>query len=79
MLIALTALQEKLLVDNSRTFLMAVALTHISSVSLATSGNTVEDAMGRGPLVRYASWDLPVFLGPARWDMSTLWGGKKGP
>lgn len=67
MLVALTTLQEKLLRDNSRTFLMAAALTHISSVLLATSGDTAEDATGRGPLVRLVSWDLLDFLGPGRW------------
>lgn len=68
MLVALTTLQEKLLRDNSRTFLMAAALTHISSVLLlATSNDTAEDATGRGPLVRLVSWDLLVFLGPGRW------------
>lgn len=55
MLVVLTTLQEKMLRDNSRTFLMAAALTHISSVLLATSNDTAEDATGRGPLVRLIS------------------------
>lgn len=46
MLVALTTLQKKVLRDNSRTFLMAAALTHISSVLLATSNDTAEDATG---------------------------------
>lgn len=63
MLVALTTLQEKLLRDNSRTFLMAAALTHISSVLLATSGDTAEDATGERSLSQTCIMGPPGLLG----------------